>query len=373
VVHGVVLPGPILSRDARFKPASPNLSLLCKYSILKADHAISTDFSWKPHTLGKTNSAGKIKQAIAMYNAIQKDSELLNVLDSNGCLNLFLGEANEGIFEDMVNNFKVAWTSQQSPDIVIKLCKKRKESAACKFVVKYTANFLRTMSFEYVDEAQERLNQERYYASVKITYDSLNSLLFNTYKHGDRRIGLWSQIDRQEDGSLTCAYSGAIIETRENQRLMKADEEHVVPQSWHRGSKLHPGTDMHQIFIVSKSANGSRGNKIFGNLGEEYIRQRKVGGLLYQNGGESRFCPHLNSGAICRATLYVLVTYKHTFHKQYFPPSALAWLVEQAASVPVSKWEKHRNQELFLLQRNRNPFIDHPEWARQIDFSNAFA
>ena len=40
--------------------------------------------------------------------------------------------------------------------------------------------------------------------------------------------------------------------------------EHLVPQSWHRGSATHPGTDMHQVFIVSKTANGSRGNAIFG-------------------------------------------------------------------------------------------------------------
>ena len=31
---------------------------------------------------------------------------------------------------------------------------------------------------------------------------------------------------------------------------------------------------------------------------------------------------------------------------------------------PPSLHEKHRNAEIAKIQGNRNPFIDHPEWAR---------
>ena len=30
---------------------------------------------------------------------------------------------------------------------------------------------------------------------------------------------------------------------------------------------------------------------------------------------------------------------------------------------PVSEWERHRNAAIYARQGNRNPFIDHPEWA----------
>ncbi len=32
----------------------------------------------------------------------------------------------------------------------------------------------------------------------------------------------------------------------------------------------------------------------------------------------------------------------------------------------------HRNQELFRLQGNRNPFIDFANWAKLIDFNDGW-
>ena len=39
---------------------------------------------------------------------------------------------------------------------------------------------------------------------------------------------------------------------------------------------------------------------------------------------------------------------------------------------PPTLWERHRNQAIQELQGNRNPFIDHPEWADKVDFLQAF-
>lgn len=35
---------------------------------------------------------------------------------------------------------------------------------------------------------------------------------------------------------------------------------------------------------------------------------------------------------------------------------------------PPSLYERHRNQAIFERQGNGNPFIDHPEWATEVDF-----
>ncbi len=44
----------------------------------------------------------------------------------------------------------------------------------------------------------------------------------------------------------------------------------------------------------------------------------------------------------------------------------LCTLLEWHAQDPVSNWERRRNERIYERQGNRNPFIDHPEWASSI-------
>jgi len=218
------------------------------------------------------------------------------------------------------------------------LCKAKR--TADKFVTAYVSSFLLARQFLYVDAAETGVASTYWRSAAPVmasatttgsaAYDALNSVLVATYRHGNRRIGLWAAADRQPDGSLRCAYTGAVIETADCERLAKADEEHVVPQSWHKGSATHPGRDMHQTFIVTKAANGSRGNRVFGPSAKD--AEAKVGGTV--QGGT--FCPHLNIGAVCRATLHILVAYRRTFHRQFFSDIQLKWLSETAAAEPVT-------------------------------------
>ena len=248
----------------------------------------------------------------------------------------------------------------------VPISRKKKGDDARKFLVNYINTALCTQGDSYYNAEKDTVDKEKYYQDIEsseVEYNQLHRLLSSTYHKAERRINLWADIDRQPDGTLKCAYSDKLIETADFIRQCKADEEHLVPQSWHHGSGSHPGQDMHQIFIVSKTSNGSRGNRIFGTADGELVS--KEGGMRY---GSNYFVPHHNIGAVCRATLYTLVMYDHTFHKSYFPPAALKWIIEKANTEPISLWERHRNQELFKLQGNRNPFIDHPEWCDQINY-----
>ncbi|MEU9014914.1 endonuclease [Streptomyces sp. NPDC048479] len=49
-------------------------------------------------------------------------------------------------------------------------------------------------------------------------------------------------------------------------------------------------------------------------------------------------------------------------------PDLLSWHENE----PVSEYELHRNAAIAEIQGNRNPPIDHPEWARAIDFSGVW-
>ncbi|MCL1091401.1 endonuclease, partial [Shewanella profunda] len=40
----------------------------------------------------------------------------------------------------------------------------------------------------------------------------------------------------------------------------------------------------------------------------------------------------------------------------------LGWHIQD----PVSYWERRRNNRVYELQHNRNPFIDNPQWATDI-------
>ncbi len=119
---------------------------------------------------------------------------------------------------------------------------------------------------------------------------------------------------------------------------------------------------MHAIFAASKSANGSRGNMPFGKHSpdDKLIQETEYGKIYVNKGNRKTYIPKLNSGAIARSTLYILTTYKGCANPTYFSKDLLPWLVETAVNEPVTDWEKHRNSELFRLQGDRNPFIDHP-------------
>lgn len=246
---------------------------------------------------------------------------------------------------------------------------KKTEEKTHKFLTEYITTALSIRGDNYYNEEIDKANQQTYYQNLSPTpdYNQLNQLLASTYHKAKRRINLWANVDRRPDGTLMCAYSNARIETADFRRGYQANEEHLIPQSWHQGSELHPEEDMHQIFVVIKEANSSRGNRIFGYSRGKFII--KTGGIYM---GSNYFKPHFNRGAVCRAILYTLVAYKETFLKNHFPPSSLKWIIQTARDEPISLWEKHRNQELHKLQGNRNPFIDHPEWCDKINYMGGY-
>jgi len=47
-------------------------------------------------------------------------------------------------------------------------------------------------------------------------------------------------------------------------------------------------------------------------------------------------------------------------------PWAETMLRRWHAADPVDQKERDRNEAIYGIQRNRNPFIDHPEWVDSI-------
>ena len=69
---------------------------------------------------------------------------------------------------------------------------------------------------------------------------------------------------------------------------------------------------------------------------------------------------HAAKGEVARATLYVYVMYGHSIEGNF---SSLDLCLKWNREYPVTSWEMLRNNRNYDIQKNRNPFIDHPEFA----------
>ena len=86
------------------------------------------------------------------------------------------------------------------------------------------------------------------------------------------------------------------------------------------------------------------------------------------------FEPGAGKGPVARATLYFLLRYPGVVGDpgHELTPGRLPILLDWHEEDPVSDYERHRNFVIHQLQGNRNPMIDHPDWAGRIDFAKAW-
>ena len=146
--------------------------------------------------------------------------------------------------------------------------------------------------------------------------------------------------------------------------------EHVVPQSWFAGKEPMRG-DLHHLFACESGCNSFRGNFPYFDFAEDEEAQREECGRRETEGFE----PAAGKGPASRGTLYFLLRYPGLVGDAERELTAerlellLAWHEED----PVSLYERHRNAAIAELQGDRNPLIDHPEWAERLDFAAAWA
>ncbi|WP_135228515.1 endonuclease [Deinococcus fonticola] len=256
----------------------------------------------------------------------------------------------------------------------------------------------------YLDP-QDAARAQAYYAGVSLgtpqdNFQALSRLLTDTHTttpRYDPAAELYPEIDVWPDGKIRSIYSArehspqefiaadrAVQERRErlarleNLNVEALEEalpyncEHVVPQSWF-GKREPMRGDLHHLFSCEATCNSFRGNTPYfdfpddnANPPSEVVRGEVVRGDCGQR-EPGEFEPHWGKGAVARATLYFLLRYPGVV-RQYGPAQLQTLLAWHAAEAP-GDWEKHRNALIGARQGNRNPLIDHPEWAEQVDFA----
>ena len=163
------------------------------------------------------------------------------------------------------------------------------------------------------------------------------------------------------------------------------NREHSWPQSWFNGVSP-PYSDLWNLYPTDSYVNNRRANYPFGIVGSaSWTSQNgsKLGSSASAGYTGTVFEPiDAFKGDLARSAFYMSTRYFNedggwsssaaTAGAELLPWAAaqyLAWTL----SDPVSWKERLRNGAIYVIQNNRNPFVDHPEFVAMIYDSNSVA
>lgn len=157
------------------------------------------------------------------------------------------------------------------------------------------------------------------------------------------------------------------------------NREHSWPQSWFNNNQT-ARTDLHHIFATDGYVNNRRSNYPFGEVRSASWTSRngsKLGSSKTPGYSGTVFEPiDAYKGDFARALMYMSVRYygedsswgnSDMTDKSVIKPWAITMLLRWNKEDPVSQKEIDRNNAIYEdYQFNRNPFVDHPEYADMI-------
>lgn len=163
------------------------------------------------------------------------------------------------------------------------------------------------------------------------------------------------------------------------------NREHSIPKSWWGGAKTNQGADPYIVVPTDGYVNNRRGNNPFGMVGS--VTYSSKNGFCKLGTGKSEwgysgtvFEPDDSlKGDFARIQFYAIAKYSGSYNwttsegSTCFSGSASKnfGLTDYSVKLfsywshidPVSEWEMSVNEKVSAIQKNRNPFIDHPEYA----------
>ena len=183
-------------------------------------------------------------------------------------------------------------------------------------------------------------------------------------ENGQRRVLDMYSNEKRYFGSKGSAVSGMNIE-------------HSVAKSWWGGTENNAYCDIHHLNPSDATANTKKSNYPLGELtsiswnnGVAFVGKANIDGSS-ENAYEP--CDEYK-GDFARVFMYMFtcyqdLTWKYTwmnYEKSTYPtlkPWAVEMLLKWHKQDPVSEKEVNRNNAVYAVQDNRNPFIDYPQFA----------
>jgi endonuclease I len=153
------------------------------------------------------------------------------------------------------------------------------------------------------------------------------------------------------------------------------NREHSWPQSWFNEA-LPMKSDLFHIYPTDGWVNGKRNNYPYGtvsNPGWTSLNGCKLGNCTWPGYTGTVFEPlDEYKGDFARTYFYMSTRYytedsgwnaTDMTDKSQLKPWALQMMLHWSTADPVSDKETNRNNAVYAIQHNRNPYIDHPEYA----------
>jgi endonuclease I len=167
------------------------------------------------------------------------------------------------------------------------------------------------------------------------------------------------------------------------------NREHSLPKSWFgisggQENTAAIATDLHNLYPSDVTANSEKSNYPLGETNGNTFNNgvSKVGSSTFSGYNGMVFEPADEyKGDFARTYMYMVTCYEDyasvwrstgtasmLYQNTYptFRPYAVNLLLKWHRNDPVSEKEINRNNEVYKVQRNRNPFIDHPVLAEFI-------
>lgn len=217
---------------------------------------------------------------------------------------------------------------------------------------------------------------------------ALHNIISSGYvtKSYDYLYTIFETSDRTASGNIwdmysTCTWSFGVKKCGNYSNICDCyNREHTIPQSWF--NKQSPMvSDAFHIYPTDGKVNGIRDNYPYGETNALPLGGKGLGKL-----GTSSFPGYSGTvfepideykGDLARTYFYFATRYENimttiggeSFNKTTYP-SFPEWTInlflKWHRQDPVSQKEIDRNNAIYVHQRNRNPFIDHPELAEHI-------
>ena len=233
------------------------------------------------------------------------------------------------------------------------------------------------------------LSQLEYYESISITAPNFVATLSNlltqhtVIPYASYKNTVLSSLELQDTIAgktfVQCVYSGErkIVQMPFDWTKEGYSREHTFAHSW---MPSHPAdnpplldfSDLHNLFPTNlEKANTVRNNFPLGEVTGKVLYTYLEGKLGY-DGSQIVYEPRdSHKGNAARAMMYMSIAYNNQNNNNWSFPSVQSqeiikkWHFQD----PPDNYEIARQEYIYWLQGNRNPFIDHPEYACFIDFS----
>jgi endonuclease I len=222
---------------------------------------------------------------------------------------------------------------------------------------------------------------ESYYDSAAaLESEALKQQLQEITSRGHTPMGYAATRDVLAQIHQDPANSNNIITVYARKSVSKADEdewnrEHVLPQSYGAKGGDYARSDLHNLFPSIIEINDLRGNLPF-DESDDGSRTPK-GAKLCSYDNDSWEPPDEVKGDLARAIFYMDVRYDGSDSPEDISVAEepapedgkfakLSTLLQWHTQDPVSEEERKRNNQVFSIQGNRNPFIDRPEFVESV-------